>query len=91
MVSEVSVEAGVFSLLDRFLGFGVSEGSLVFDESVLLTRLDGFGESLSFDDLAGVSQVFCTTAYCVCKSTGSAYGLSRPSFSDLICPLQGKY
>lgn len=68
IVSEVSVEPGVFSLLVEFWGFVVSEGLEgfpVFDESVLFTRLEGLDESLSFDDFAGVSQFFCTTAYCV--------------------------
>lgn len=68
IVSEVSVEPGVFSSLDEFFGFVVSEGMEefpVFDESVLFIRFEGFDEFASFDDFAGVSQFFCTTAYCV--------------------------
>lgn len=65
MVSEVSVEPGVFS--SSFLGFVVSEleGFPVFDESVLFSRLEVSDVFVSFDDFAGVSQFFCTTAYCV--------------------------
>lgn len=64
IVSEVSVEPGVFS---SFLGFVVSEleGFSVFDESVLFSRLEVSDEFVSFDVFAEVSQVFCTTAYCV--------------------------
>lgn len=75
MVSEVSIKAGVFSLLDEFWEVIVSgglEGFPAFDEYVLLIRLEGFDEFASFDEFAGVSQFFCTTAYCVWKSTGSA-------------------
>lgn len=61
IVSEVSVEADVFSSLDKFLRFVVSvelEGFPVFDESVLFSRLEVSDEFVSFDDFAGVSQVF---------------------------------
>lgn len=75
IVSEVSVEADVFSSLDEFLGFVVSGGFnwfAVLDKSVLFSKLEVSDEFASFDDFAGVSQFFCTTAYCVWKSTGSA-------------------
>lgn len=60
IVSEVSVEPGVFSSFVEFLGFAVSEleGFPVFDESVLFSRLEVSDEFASFDDLAGVSQFF---------------------------------
>lgn len=67
IVSEVSVEPGVFSSFVEFVVFAVSEleGLSVFDESVLFSRLEVSDEFVSFDVFAEVSQVFCTTAYCV--------------------------
>lgn len=60
IVSEVSVEADIFSSLDEFLGFVVSElkGFAVFDESAFFSRFEEFDEFASFDDFAGVSQFF---------------------------------
>lgn len=60
IVSEVSVERGVFSLFVEFLVFAVSELEEfpVFDESVLFSRLEVSDEFVSFDDFAGVSQFF---------------------------------
>lgn len=67
IVSEVSVEPGVISSFVEFLGLVVSELERfpVFKESVLLIRLEESDEFASFDDFAGVSQFFCTMAYCV--------------------------
>lgn len=60
IVSEVSVEPGVFSSFVEFLGFVVSEleGFPVIEESVLFRRLEVSDEFVSFDDSAGVSQFF---------------------------------
>lgn len=60
IVSEVSVEPGVFSSFVEFLIFAVSELEEfpVFDESVLFSRLEVSDEFVSFDDFAGVSQFF---------------------------------
>lgn len=60
IVSEVSVEADIFSSLDEFLGFVVSELEEfpVFDESILFSRLEVSDEFAFSDDFAGVSQFF---------------------------------
>lgn len=60
IVSEVSVEPGVFSSFVEILIFAVSELEEfpVFDESVLFSRLEVSDEFVSFDDFAGVSQFF---------------------------------
>lgn len=60
IVSEVSVEPGVFSSFVEFLVFAVSEleGFPVFGESVLFSRLEVSDEFASFDEFTGVSQFF---------------------------------